>query len=1297
MNCQTRIGWPRVALLSGLIGLALVACLGGTAPAAQVHVYSHSFGKGELSLTWESGMDVNQESGEVYVADTQHSRIRKFTTGGNPDGTLANIPTPTFLAVDNSTGPSHGDIYVAGESDKSLYKFTPAGLPVSGWGVNGRLGELGEILGLAVDPDGNLLVLSQDLKLNEVEEEFFKIGAPLEDTVTLRIFDQSGASTPGNGWEHHYGKRYLAFPGDMAADGGGDLYLPEMVVTNGAKGGLPNAWDRYVRQFEELGPEGEVLTVPFTPEGTGGKGYLGIALDLADDNYYLGSITQHEGTINKAEPASLYSLRRDRSVVEHFGGSYEGPVARLNSSIDGLEDISSIATDETGGELYVADPQSQKVAVFSLEEVLPPAITMEQPDSIGQTSAHVVGHIDPNAPAGSAASHDVAWHYECTPACPGHEGYIAADEVQHVVEATISGLVPGTSYSVKLVGMNRGATASSATEEFKTASAPPSVTDTVVSGVHEDEATLGASINPNGAETSYYFEYLTKAAFDAEGFGGSKAVRTPATGGLGPAPSILPVSVRIRGLVPATEYVFRAVAANSIGTTDGPERFFRSQVGRNPLEAACPNQSLRTEFGANLPDCRAYELVSPIEKSGNNAQALESFLQVTPDGSAVTWYSGQSATGIPSPGVAHQDSAFYLSSLLAGGWSSQRLLLPESYGELVHLSGLTEDSRFAVMETAVGRGGIEPGLYLLDTIDGRATAIVPPQVGQAVPTRAFAFDGASEDDSLFFFETRLRLTPNAATGKNNLYVWDREEERVSLAGVLPGAKAEAPAGGSFGGAYNWSGANSSLTEGGAEKGQYVGAIHAISESGDSVYFTAGETAQIYLRQGLTGIKPSTVRVSVPNAGVSDPNGQQPAAFQEATPDGAKAFFLSNGRLTSNANTGPADEGTDLYLYDTGTKKLVDVTPDPAGAGARVRGLMGISSDGTAGFLVARGVLASGGVSGRENIYHFERSGEGYAYRFVAQLLGSIADARNWTPQATEARTARVSKDGNSLLFLSQGDLNGGSLGGCPVGSCMQVYRYSMGEGVARCLSCNPTGEGIPVVGAELTSEAAPFLKPENVPLYGTLPRNLSSSGDRVFFQAGESLLPEDVNSLDPRQNCTEFPLVTCEDVYEWEAPGTGSCTTPNQAGGCLYLLSTGDSNRSSYFVGASAEGESAFLVTNSPLVLIDEDGLSDVYDVRIDGGLASQHVGPAEPCHSSAACGGTRVSPGPSSTPGSQSFVGPGNTKVTRCKKKGFVRKQRKCVKKSGKHKRKQPRKGRPRHHGGKQRPALKSDPKGTK
>lgn len=1287
MGNRVKVIGTRVATLLIVAGVA-VMCLDGLASAAKVHVFSNSFGntKGELTLRSESGIAVSEQTGEVYVADTGHSRVAKFSALGLADGSLATIPTPTFIAVDNSaTSPSRGDIYVVGEEDKTITKLSSSGVPVAGWGSEeggerkGRLTSLNEILGIAVDALGHLWVFNREGASQATVREFDQgsAGFESEHSESIKSFTVHVSGEPrdrtGSSLFTQLGARSA---GGLAVDSNELLYL-----FSESEKGFTGAYVRLGSNGEPVFGGAEGNAVDLAPSNHG------IATEVLTDDVYAGHF---EGPAGHHELMELNRFNSTGKVVEQFGGKHEGLQAK--EAVDNLKDISAVAINAASGTLYVADPESPGIAVYSLEEVLPPSATLEVAE-VTQHSAKLVGHINPNASAGRA--HEVAWRVVCTPSCPGHAAdatpsYVEADGTEHLVEVTLEGLAAGGEYSVRLQAENRGGKAEpEPVEAFATAPDAPSVADEAAGEIHGDAATLNATINPSGAATTYHFEYMTRLAFETGGFGASGTQRTSdgeLTEESGPhVPQSQAVSYRISGLEPGTEYVYRAVAANSVGTTNGAQVAFRSQVGSNPLETGCPNQALRTEAGARLPDCRAFELVTPGNKAGSLVESYEAGLQAALNGSSITWFTGATATGVPAAGGAHQDAAFYLSTRAGETWRTQRLLAPESLGTQSAMVGLSSDQSYALVEASTkGAVGLaNPALYLIDTANPNQTltTVVPPQAGQQITKRAFSFAGASEDDSLFFFESRLQLTSNAIGGKSNLYVWDRSTGVLSLVGVLPGAKGEAPAGGSFGGAYAWWRESAAGPEfGGSEQGIYVGAVHAISDSGAKAYFTAGKTGQIYLRSGLTSPKPTTVRVSVANAGVSDPKGEQPAAFQEATPDGSRAFFLSSGKMTQDANTGPSDEGRDLYRFEAGAKPPIsDVTPLNGGAGARVQGLLGVSADGRSGFLVAKGVLEAGGIAGDSNIYQFEETSSGYAYRFVATLNAS--DDRNWSGLSTQPKTSRVSEDGRTLLFMSKA-VDGGPEGHCIyVSECAQVYRYSIGEGAPTCLSCNPTGEGQPKFGAELSPESPPLIGPGNTPfegtisssgweIYGTLPRNLSQSGARVFFQTSESLLPEDVNGFNPRATCAGPRQ--CGDVYEWEALGTGSCRTPNQAGGCLFLISTGESDQSSYFLDASGGegekgGESVFILTSSSLVPVDEDGLSDVYDARAGGGLGAQHVGSADHCGSLEACKSPGTTAPPATSPSTPSFQGPGNPKQTRCKR-GFVKRHGKCTKKPKRH-----------------------------
>jgi hypothetical protein len=105
---------------------------------------------------------------------------------------------------------------------------------------------------------------------------------------------------------------------------------------------------------------------------------------------------------------------------------------------------------------------------------------------------------------------------------------------------------------------------------------------------------------------------------------------------------------------------------------------------------------------------------------------------------------------------------------------------------------------------------------------------------------------------------------------------------------------------------------------------------------------------------------------------------------------------------------------------------------------------------------------------------------------------------------------------------------------------------------------------------------------------------LSEDGKRIFFLAADALVHRDTNGV--------------QDVYEWELPGAGGCTQESpafrkQSGGCIYLISSGESPAGSEFWEASPDGRDVFFTTESSL-LPQDPGHVDVYDARAGGGFA---------------------------------------------------------------------------------------------
>jgi hypothetical protein len=145
---------------------------------------------------------------------------------------------------------------------------------------------------------------------------------------------------------------------------------------------------------------------------------------------------------------------------------------------------------------------------------------------------------------------------------------------------------------------------------------PPTVESVSVANVGETEALLRGKIQPCQLTTSYRFEYVSEAQFEATGFEGAASA---GEGTLPAGASPVKVSAPASGLTPGTRYRFRLVATNSHGS-DEAESSFKTYPAAPAV--SCPNDALRTGLSALLPDCRAYELVTPPNTGGLTPEAM---------------------------------------------------------------------------------------------------------------------------------------------------------------------------------------------------------------------------------------------------------------------------------------------------------------------------------------------------------------------------------------------------------------------------------------------------------------------------------------------------------------------------------------------------------------------------------------------------------------------------------------------------------------------------------------------------
>jgi sugar lactone lactonase YvrE len=388
---------------------------------------------------------------------------------------------------------------------------------------------------------------------------------------------------------------------------------------------------------------------------------------------------------------------------------------------------------------------------------------------------------------------------------------------------------------------------------------------------------------------------------------------------------------------------------------------------------------------------------------------------------------------------------------------------------------------------------------------------------------------------------------------------------------------------------------------------------------------------------------------------------------------------------------PANPGNDLYRYDADTGDLTDLTVDDTSPnGAEVRGVLGVSDDGSDVYLVANGVLTSDPnaqgetatsgncpvkiaiASGECNLYHLHDGNFDFIARLAHHGDQFVTDAANWTgtPKAgfigvkTFEKSARVTPDGETLLFGSHRELTDYDNEGQPM-----LYRYQASDQSLACISCNPSGE--PPVGV-LTKDVFTSILPSSEPA-ATLRRTLSEDGRRVFFQSTDPLVVTDTNGeagCPVQDSSTRQAYPSCQDVYMWEAAGTGSCESEAQNGGCIYLISAGQNPAASLLADASASGDDVFFVTRDRLVGQDGDQLYDTYDARVGGGLASQNESPEPICVTVDGCRGGPTSPPTFDPPLTPGFAGPGDPPPVRkagCRKgkrKARVKGRARCVRK---------------------------------
>jgi phosphodiesterase/alkaline phosphatase D-like protein len=191
---------------------------------------------------------------------------------------------------------------------------------------------------------------------------------------------------------------------------------------------------------------------------------------------------------------------------------------------------------------------------------------------VRQTSAVLHGTVNPN---GRATAYAFQWGLTTAYGATSTGRSAGGKNSAIAVNVAAGGLIPGTVYHYRLVAISRSGTSVGADRNFKTAGPPPPSTATgPASLVTSSAATVTGVINPNGAATTWEFQYGLTAAYTNQTIGST----LPAGG----AP--LSVASRLTGLAPGTIFHYRIVALHgTIASSGGLDAVFMTLPAKRPV------------------------------------------------------------------------------------------------------------------------------------------------------------------------------------------------------------------------------------------------------------------------------------------------------------------------------------------------------------------------------------------------------------------------------------------------------------------------------------------------------------------------------------------------------------------------------------------------------------------------------------------------------------------------------------------------------------------------------------------
>jgi hypothetical protein len=869
----------------------------------------------------------------------------------------------------------------------------------------------------------------------------------------------------------------------VTTDAWGDLYVASTVGESG--------------RIDVFNAEGFYLSEVINPEvsGPGATGPMSIAVD-SEGNLYVFEQGAKENLI-KRFPPTVYEPAKNKieykappvvvvdkatkplvslgfqsaiavdasdllyvdggKAISIFKSAKEGNELLKKEAIAGLTRSSSIAVDQAHSKIYISEkvPSSSVVRVFEREV---PYAELKEDEIDGSTTPQgefLTGESFIKVDVDEATGHVFVGDLEAASKVYEFEEdgtYLAT--ITHSFNASLFGeirvddgpLSPNPGY-LYVPSVPSGLGHVYAFEPK--IEGPPIVEEVSVSGVTETEAVLRALINPEGLPTEYRLEYVTQVGFEEGGFSEAALAGEGSLPGGGEG---VPVSATVTGLVPDTSYRFRATANNKLGSdeAEGHFRTFEAEAKVQP----CPNDPLRLGASAGLPDCRAYELVTPGNTNGRPPTGTGfsgvyfPTLEAAPDGNRLSFYvEGGALPGQEAAGAFNGDP--YLATRGATGWSSEVTGPSGKEATGPNPGSVSPDQTYSFWEDA------KTETVHIRYPDGHFELVGIGSLGEDPHVQAKLI---TENGGHIVFASAVQLEPDAAPA-GTAAVYDRSAEGPTrVVSLLPG----------------------NVTPGAGQAAKYLGA----SEDGEGIAFSIAGT--IYLRLH----NEESFEVAGPGA-----------EFAGVADEGNRVFYV---------------EGGDLFAFDAPGEETIafsesgDITPaNVASNGTRA---YFVSPSNLTEEPNPNGENAE---AGNENLYLSEEGQIGFVAQVTKRDVegelrvdGLVGGLGLWTNALKESRPAsdpsRATPSGSTFLFESRADLAGFESEGF-----VQVYRYDQVQNRLSCLSCSPTGTA-PTSDASLQSIAEQLGSFAPMTSFARVP-NQSPDGRRAFFQTAEPLVMRDTD------------------------------------------------------------------------------------------------------------------------------------------------------------------------------------------